>query len=109
MTCKHQRALRIPLFPSDAMFCKDCGEELPRPGYDEHGIRDYYLTDEPEWRRRAEVLKVDWLEGRYPGSIYQCPECCFIGTDDDFDVMGADEGNLFCNQCGVEFEPLLGT
>lgn len=102
--CKHQRTRRIPLFPGDALFCADCGHELLRPGYDESGVRDYYLPCDQPGRRRSEVVKIDWLRGRYTGSVYQCPECCFVGTDDDFDVLGADDGSLFCNQCGVEFD-----
>lgn len=105
--CKHQRAVRLPLFPSDAMFCGDCGDELPRPGYDEHGVRDYYLSGDSYWRRRSEAVKAQWAAGKNV-SVVQCTVCCFVGDIDDFDVMGADEGCLFCPSCGVEFEPIDG-
>ena len=84
------------------MFCADCGAELPRPGYDKDGIRDYFVPGDPPWRRHSELVKVKWLGGR--SELSQCPNCCFVGDGDSFDVMGADEGNLFCNQCGCEFE-----
>lgn len=35
--------------------------------------------------------------------LISCPECEYTGTLDDFDVIGADEGNLFCTQCHKEF------
>ena len=35
----------------------------------------------------------------------QCPHCDFIGELDAFDCLGADEGNLFCNECNNEFRP----
>jgi len=34
----------------------------------------------------------------------QCPACGFIGESDWFDCMGADYGNVFCPECGKEFE-----
>lgn len=38
-----------------------------------------------------------------------CPECGHIDTIENFDVGGADEGNLFCNRChhegDMEFTP----
>jgi len=33
-----------------------------------------------------------------------CPCCGFQGNIQDFDVLGADDGCLFCNQCGEEVE-----
>ena len=44
-----------------------------------------------------------WLETGNIDDLEQCPACCFVGTIDDFDVMGLEDGHLFCNQCGVEF------
>ncbi len=32
----------------------------------------------------------------------RCTVCGFVGTLDDFDVMFANEGKLFCNNCGSE-------
>lgn len=32
----------------------------------------------------------------------KCPKCGAIGTDDDFDVGGADPDKCFCNNCGAE-------
>lgn len=29
----------------------------------------------------------------------QCPKCGYVGEIDTFDVLGADEGKLFCPQC----------
>ncbi len=34
-----------------------------------------------------------------------CPVCLFAGDNDDFDCLGADEGNLFCPACCTEFDP----
>lgn len=99
--CTHQRSLRIPAFPGDALVCADCGAEGCKAGYT-NGVRDYYLPGDPSWRRQAEVTKLEWLAGG--DDLEQCPECCFVGTLDDFDVMGAKRDYLFCNQCGVEFE-----
>ncbi len=99
--CKHQRLILVPVFPGDAWFCATCGAARPQPGSSD-GIRDYSLPDDPPWRRQSEVRKLEWLRGG--DDLEQCPECCFVGTIDDFDVMGAEPGHLFCNQCGVEFE-----
>jgi len=33
----------------------------------------------------------------------ECPKCGFEGHIDTFGVLGADEGNIFCNACGEEF------
>ena len=99
--CKHQYITMIPDFPGDKMVCRDCGADVPQPGY-ASGIRDYYLPGDPYWRRKAEVLKREWLAGG--DDLEQCPECLFVGTIDDFDCMGADRDHLFCNQCGVMFE-----
>jgi Zn finger protein HypA/HybF involved in hydrogenase expression len=32
----------------------------------------------------------------------RCTACGFVGTLDDFDVLFASEGNLFCNNCESE-------
>ena len=32
----------------------------------------------------------------------RCTACGFVGTLDDFDVLFAGEGRLFCNACGSE-------
>lgn len=37
--------------------------------------------------------------------LARCPLCGFVGDLDDFDVLGADEGNLFCNNCWNEITP----
>lgn len=98
--CKHQHLIRVPSFPGDALVCVDCGARGCTAGYG-NGVRDYYLPGDPPWRRQAEVCKLEWLAGG--DDLEQCPACCFVGTIDDFDVCGADEGHLFCNQCGIEF------
>ena len=36
------------------------------------------------------------------GIPVQCPNCNHIGDLDDFDVLGADEDKLFCNNCNAE-------
>ena len=101
--CKHQKTIRIPSFPSDALVCADCGQEMLPIGY-ANGIRDYYVPGDPPWRRRNELLKLEWLRGGEEPT--QCPGCGFLGTIDDFDCLGADDDeHLFCNQCGVEFAP----
>lgn len=82
-------------------MCRDCGADGWKAGYDEHGVRDYYQPGDPPHRRQIEVIKMKWLRGG--DDLEQCPECCFVGTIDDFDVIGSEAGNLFCNQCGVEF------
>lgn len=99
--CKHVNTLRIPRFPGDALVCRDCGEPMNPLGCPDI-VRDYYVPGDPSWRRQSEVRKLDWLQGG--DDLEQCPHCCFVGTLDDFDVMGADSGHLFCNQCGLEFE-----
>lgn len=35
--------------------------------------------------------------------LIRCPGCKFIGTTEDFDVLGADPDNLMCSVCGDEF------
>ena len=103
-TCKHQHYALVPWFPGDKWVCADCGADRPQPG-SSNGIRDYALPSDPPWRRQSQVRKLEWLSnGDLEGELEQCPVCCFVGTIDDFDVGGADEGHLFCNQCGVEFE-----
>lgn len=59
---------------------------------------------------------------RDPDVLYQCP-CGFVGTLDDYDVMGLDETiiacsdeastrerrkvyDLFCNECGTPVDPI---
>lgn len=37
--------------------------------------------------------------------IEQCPVCGFTDDIDCFDVIGANDGKLFCNNCGNEVEP----
>lgn len=37
----------------------------------------------------------------------QCPECEHIDSRDGYDVLGADDGKLFCNKCNSEVEPIL--
>ena len=32
-----------------------------------------------------------------------CPACGNIDTLENYDVMGADEGFIFCNKCGCHF------
>lgn len=36
--------------------------------------------------------------------IYTCPHCKAQLTDDDTDVLGAEDGCCFCNHCNREFE-----
>jgi hypothetical protein len=33
----------------------------------------------------------------------ECPSCGFEAHIDGFAVLGAEEGNIFCNACGEEF------
>ncbi len=32
--------------------------------------------------------------------LYQCPVCGCVGTVDDFDCLGAEDGELICRKCG---------
>ena len=105
--CAHQYTELAADFPAPTWQCRDCGAERPQPGY-ARGVRDYYLPGDPSWRRRAEVLKLDWARGKTEG-LYQCQECLFLGTIDDFDVIGADTEHLFCGGCGMEVVPLDAT
>ncbi len=106
MVCKHQRLIRIPDFPGDALVCAACGKPAKAIGYS-NGVRDYYVPGDPFWRRQLECLKLAWLDDGND-ELIQCAACDFVGTIDDFDVVGADEGNLFCNQCGAEFDSCPG-
>ena len=36
------------------------------------------------------------------GIHVRCKTCGFVGPINDFDVIGADDDKLFCNQCGKE-------
>ena len=40
--------------------------------------------------------------------LTKCGACGFEGTLDDFDIMGACPGNLFCNECNAEFDASTG-
>jgi hypothetical protein len=40
--------------------------------------------------------------------LTKCGACGFQGTLDDFDVAGACPGNMFCNECGTEFDGSSG-
>lgn len=36
------------------------------------------------------------------GDVLQCPECGRQARLEDYDVLGADEGCVFCNWCSSE-------
>jgi len=38
------------------------------------------------------------------GEVLRCPWCGHEADLDNFDVLGADEGNVFCNGCNAELE-----
>lgn len=40
--------------------------------------------------------------------LLKCGSCGFEGTLDDFDVIGACHGNVFCNTCGTEVDSSSG-
>lgn len=40
--------------------------------------------------------------------VAKCNGCGFSGALDEFDVFGACPGNLFCNNCGTEFNGSTG-
>jgi len=46
------------------------------------------------------------VEGEWP--ICRCPECGHADSQEQFDVLGADEGKVFCNSCHAEIVPLDG-
>ena len=93
--CGHIKTIRIPYFPDDRLVCADCGHEMPLIGY-ANGIREYYVPGDPPWRRLVAIAKLLWADGR-GDDLQQCPECCFAGTLDDFDVIGSENDHLFCN------------
>lgn len=37
--------------------------------------------------------------------LYRCEFCGNVAPLDDWDVLGADVGNVFCNACGREQAP----
>ena len=38
---------------------------------------------------------------------FECPACGNLeGELDGYDVLGADEGKVFCNSCGAEVDPI---
>ena len=78
-----------------------------RVGHDAHGMRDYYLPGDPPHRRSLEVLRWKLVNGRISDpnfDLHFCPECHYAGDLESFDVLGADEGNVFCPSCGLEVE-----
>lgn len=102
--CKHRKSALVPWFPGEVRGCLKCGEHLITVGHDESGIRMYYLPGDPPWRWRSSVCKYRWLRGDMDyQTLYQCPACCFVGTVENFDCAGGDDGELFCNQCGAAF------
>ena len=38
----------------------------------------------------------------------RCPKCGHVGDWDDYDCLGACNGNVFCNACGAEFDTVTG-
>lgn len=38
----------------------------------------------------------------------RCPNCGKSGDEDDFDVLGACNDNVFCTDCHTEFDPDTG-
>ncbi len=44
------------------------------------------------------------IAGPDGGHFFKCPYCGSISTEDECDVMGAEDNCLFCNQCNREFE-----
>lgn len=39
----------------------------------------------------------------FESELVLCPACGHVSTVEDCDVLGADDGNLFCNWCSAEF------
>ena len=37
--------------------------------------------------------------------LYVCPHCGNVEDLDNYDVIGADSGHLFCNQCNRQVVP----
>jgi hypothetical protein len=63
--------------------------------------------DENERARR------DRLQQDFPGYVRQtagdfagCPKCGYVADCDAFDVLGLDDGQLWCNQCDNEITPV---
>lgn len=51
-----------------------------------------------------EILIGEWRRGRMDVSVelYRCPKCGHIDDADNFDVLGADGDQQFCNHCHHE-------
>ena len=58
-----------------------------------------------EWYREEAARKsVRPLERDADNTYLKCPECFYVEQCQAFDVLGADDENVFCNNCGNEFE-----
>lgn len=79
------------------------------------GIRNYFQPGDSPWRLQHDYIRR--VIAGYPEPVGMqpwkpvfpttqaccwCEHCGFVGSTDDFDVLGADPGNLFCLECGEE-------
>jgi Zn ribbon nucleic-acid-binding protein len=58
--------------------------------------------------KKAKVAKADpWrMWAKEDGvDLFRCRKCYHVTDEQNYDVLGADDGNLFCNQCGHEGRP----
>lgn len=51
-----------------------------------------------------ELLVIGQTTDEFKDDILQCPDCGYMGLDNDFDCLGADDGCVFCNGCCGEFQ-----
>ena len=58
------------------------------------------VTTDAEGKKHLRPLAKTWWRGR--AEFVRCPKCGHSDDIDGFDVLGADFGCVFCNQCNTE-------
>jgi hypothetical protein len=79
--------------------CPMCGCQKAVPGDDGDLACErcgFFRPSEPPPR-------ATFVLGPDEAPIYHCPHCGNDATDEECDVLGAEFGCLFCNQCNREF------
>jgi DNA-directed RNA polymerase subunit RPC12/RpoP len=83
-------------------------ERVGTKGHDANGVPLYRAQDKYAVFFNAQRGAYLWYainEGGVAESPVQCPKCRYIDDVDCFDVMGADDDNVFCPLCHTEFDP----